>query len=169
LQGHENRIQELEQEKQFADDRISLLEANLRQRDEEVDQYTQRVVAGETEVEQLREEMSKLKREHSHVVSEQTRALQDAADQEEAARVRMEQFVRAKGEADVELKTNRDRVGALMDEVERLRRQVHTLQQDSADKDIKIVQITKQVSQYKEDILGLNMALESKQQELELV
>lgn len=169
LQDLENRIQGLEQEKQFADERINHLNENLHQRDEDINQITQRMIAGESKVEQLREEMSSLKREHSHVVDEQTRALQHASDQEKNAKTREEQFVRAKAEADVELKTNRDRVAALKDELDHLRRQIHILQQDSADKDIKIVQMTKQVSQDKEDILGLNIALESKQQELELV
>jgi len=81
---------------------------------------------------------------------------------------RMEDFARAKAEVDIKLKMNTDRVTRLQDEVERLRRQVHTLWQDSADKDIKMVQMTKQLSQDKEDILGLNITLESKQ-ELELV
>ena len=67
MQQQENHIAQLEQEKQFANDRIAQLEKSLRQRDEEVTQYTQRFVNGEAEVEHLREEMSRLKRDHSHV------------------------------------------------------------------------------------------------------
>jgi len=43
------------------------------------------------------------------------------------------------------------------------------LQQESADKEVKIVQLGKQRSQDKEDLQGLNIALDSKQQELELL
>ena len=54
-------------------------------------------------------------------------------------------------------------------ELEKLRRQVHDLKQESADKEVKIVQLTKSRNQDKEDMQGLNIALDSKQQELELV
>ena len=81
----------------------------------------------------------------------------------------MEVLIRQKAEADVEMRTAKDRVGALKDEVERLRRQVHELQQESADKEVKMLQVTKQRAQDKEDLQGLNIALDSKQQELELV
>jgi len=169
VQERDGRISQLEQEQQFANDNIARLEQNLRQRDEEIAQYTRCVVERESEVEQLREEMSKLKREHSHLMDEQTRALHDVTDQQDQTKVRMDELVRAKAETDVELKTSRDRVTVLKEEVEHLRRQIHSLQQESADKEVKIVQLTKQHSQDKEDIQGLNIALDSKQQELELV
>lgn len=169
IQERDSRISELEQEQQFANDNITRLEQNLQQRDEEIAQYTRRVVERESEVEQLREEMSKLRREHSHLISEQTRALQDVTGQQDQTKARMDEIIRAKAEADVELKTSRDRVTVLKEEVERLRRQIHSLQQESADKEVKIVQMTKQHSLDKEDMQGLNIALDSKQQELELV
>lgn len=127
------------------------------------------MVQREAEAEELREEMSKLKREHSHVVEEQARALQEVSLQESEARAKMEVLVRQQATVDVEMKTARDKVNALKEEVERLRRQIHELQQESADKEVKLAQITKQRAQDREDLSGLNMALESKQQELELV
>jgi chromosome segregation ATPase len=113
--------------------------------------------------------MAGMKREHSRVLDEQNRALQEFAGQEGEARMHMEVLIRQKAEADVEMRTLKDRVGALKDEVERLRRQVHELQQESADKEVKMLQVTKQRAQDKEDLQGLNIALDSKQQELELV
>ena len=71
--------------------------------------------------------------------------------------------------ADVEFKASRDRIVGLKEEVEQLRRHVHSLQQESADKEVKIVQMMKQHSLDKEDLQGLNIALDSKQQELQLV
>lgn len=85
------------------------------------------------------------------------------------ARAHMENMVKGKAENDVNASTLKERVNALKDEVERLRRQVHELQQESADKDMKLVQSAKQRAQDKEDMQGLNIALDSKQQELELV
>jgi len=113
--------------------------------------------------------MSKLKREQSRASNDQSRSLEDAARQQADMKSHMNGLIREKAEADVELKTSRDRVTVLMEEVERLRRQIHVLQQDSADKDIKAVQLTKQLSQDKDDIMNINIALEAKQQELELV
>ena len=77
--------------------------------------------------------------------------------------------MREKAESDVVMTTLQERVTALKEEVERLRRQVHELQQESADKEVKLAQAAKQRAQDKEDLQGLNIALDSKQQELELV
>lgn len=54
-------------------------------------------------------------------------------------------------------------------EIERLKGQTCELQQQSADKEVRIVQIMKERVQDKQDLEGLNVALDSKQQELELV
>ncbi|KAJ6547149.1 hypothetical protein B0H19DRAFT_1379488 [Mycena capillaripes] len=54
-------------------------------------------------------------------------------------------------------------------EIERLKDQTRELQQESADKEVRIVQIMKQRAQDKQDLEGLNVALDSKQQELELL
>lgn len=110
-----------------------------------------------------------MKREHSHLVDDQARKLNEIAGSDVDTRQQMEDMVKAKAETDMVIGTLKDRVSALKDEVERLRRQVHELQQESADKEVKIVQLTKQKSQDKEDVQGLNIALDSKQQELELV
>ena len=113
--------------------------------------------------------MSNLRHENSHVVDEQSRALQEVSLREGEAKSRMETLIRQNAETDVEMKTLKDKVTALKDEVERLRRQVHELQQESADKEVKIVQLTTQRAKDKEDLQGINIALDSKQQELELV
>lgn len=169
LQQRDNRIAELEHEQQFAKDNVARLEQNIRQRDEEIAQLTRRIRDTESEVEQFREEMSSLKRNHQHLVNEQSRALEDVTGQQDKAKSQLDELVRAKAEVDLELKTSRDRVNALKEEIERLRRHTHTLQQESADKEVKIVQLSKVHAQDKEDMAGLNIALDSKQQELELV
>lgn len=160
---------ELDQERQYALDNVSRLEENIRQRDTEIFEYSQRVVQRELEAEKLREQMNGMKREHSRVVDEQNRGLQEMAGQEGEARMQLELLVKDKAQADVETSTLKERAGVLTEEVERLRRKVHELQQESADKEVKLVQVTKQRAQDKEDMQGLNIALDSKQQELELV
>lgn len=111
----------------------------------------------------------KMKREHARTVNEQSRKLQDVVAREVESRAAMESMVREKAEHDVQVGSLTDRVSALTTEIEKLRRQVHELQQESADKEMKLVQLQKQRAQDKEDMNGLNIALDSKQQELELV
>ncbi|KAJ7431233.1 hypothetical protein FB451DRAFT_436193 [Mycena latifolia] len=149
LQARENRIVELGHERQYALDNVSRLEENIRRRDAEVAEYSQRNLKREAEIEELREQMSRMKREHATTL--------------EAA------LATKTAEADQQTRQAKERAGDLKDEIERLRRQIHELQQESADKEVKIVQITKQRAQDKEDLQGLNIALDSKQQELELL
>ncbi|KAF7373510.1 hypothetical protein MSAN_00561200 [Mycena sanguinolenta] len=149
LQAREDRIVELEQERQYALDNVSRLEENIRRRDAETAEYSQRTLQREAETEALREQISRMKREHTSAL--EAVAAAQTADAEKQARAAKE------------------RAGDLKAEIERLRRQVHELQQESADKEVKLVQITKQRAQDKEDLQGLNIALDSKQQELELL
>jgi len=147
-------------------DSVSRLEEDIRQRDAEIADYSQRVAEHEIAAEQLREQMADMEREHARIMDEQARNIIGSDDD---TKQQMAEMARAKEEADATLEAHKERVSVLKDEVERLRRQVHELQQESADKEVKIVQLTKQRSQDKEDMQGLNIALDSKQQELELV
>ncbi|RDB23432.1 Calcium-binding and coiled-coil domain-containing protein 1 [Hypsizygus marmoreus] len=169
IQERDNRISEVDQERQFAQDNVARLEEKLRQRNDEITEYSQRAAQHEAEAEQLREEMVNLRREHSRVVDEQSRALQEVSLQEGEARTKMEALVRQQAAVEVEMKTSKDKISALKEEVERLRRQIHELQQASADKEVKLVQLAKQRAKDKEDLNSMNIALDSKQQELELI
>ena len=117
LDGTESRVEELEEEKQFANERIGHLEVNLRNRDEEVTRYTQRFIAGEGTAEQLREEMSRFKREQERILSEQARLLKDALRQKEIMERNLEEVVRSKVDVDLDLKTSKEREGRLAGEV----------------------------------------------------
>lgn len=169
MERSESRVEDLEQEKQFADERIVRLEENLRKRDEEVDKYTERFISGEGEVEKLREEMSKFKRERDRILSEQSRMLNEAIRQKEMMEMNLEEVVRAKVELDLEMKVVKEREGRLVGECEELRKEVDRVKKDSADKEVKMVQIEKRAEREREDLMGLGIALESKQQELELI
>lgn len=169
LQEREDRVSVLEQEKQYARDNIARLEGHIRERDAEASAATKRASECEIATEQAQEEMARMKREHARIVNEQSRTLQDVIAREVEARAAMENIVREKAQTDLQTETLKEQSTALKEEVERLRRQVHELQQESADKEVKLAHITKQRAQDKDDINGLNIALDSKQQELELV
>ncbi|KAF7355840.1 Calcium-binding and coiled-coil domain-containing protein 1 [Mycena venus] len=145
LQTREDRIVELDQERQYALDNVTRLEENIRRRDAETAEYSQRILEREAAAEALREQMSRMKRENVSALEAVTAAqTAEAQKQTRAAR-------------------------ELKEEIERLRGQIQDQKQESADKEIKIVQLTKQRAQDKEDLQGLNIALDSKQQELELL
>ncbi|RXW20137.1 hypothetical protein EST38_g5713 [Candolleomyces aberdarensis] len=169
VQEHEGRISQLEQELQFANESNTRLQEGNRKRDGEVEDYRNRVVRSENESEGLREELATLKREYMRLLDEQERRSRESTSHDSEIKANLEKIIKQKAESDVELKTYRDQVSALKDEVERLRRHVHTLQQESADKEVKIVHLEKQKSVAEQDMMGLNIALDSKQQELELM
>ncbi|KDQ24070.1 hypothetical protein PLEOSDRAFT_1047961 [Pleurotus ostreatus PC15] len=169
LHDRDDRITELTREHTHALSNVSRLEGLIRQRDNEIDEYSKRILERESEASALREQMTNMKREQTRVVDDRTRELQDVLRQESESRSRMETLIKERTEATFEASTLKGRVDALSAELEKLRRHVHELQQESADKEVKIVQLNKARAQDKEDMQGLNIALDSKQQELELV
>ena len=77
--------------------------------------------------------------------------------------------VRDKDDADATVNSLRERVVTLDAELEKLRKQVRDLQTASANREVQIAQMEKQREKDRGDLQGLNIALDSKQQELELV
>ncbi|KAG1819618.1 uncharacterized protein BJ212DRAFT_1554703 [Suillus subaureus] len=84
--------------------------------------------------------------------------------------MQLEVAVQEKAESDIMLGMSKECVGSLIDEVAKLRRMVHEMQQASAACDMTIVQLCKEwdLEREREDVNGLNIALGLKQQELEL-
>ncbi|KAI8971313.1 hypothetical protein BD414DRAFT_540487 [Trametes punicea] len=169
LREREDKVIALEHEQKFAQERVTRLETRLRERETELSELSKKQSEREADAETAQSEIAKMKREHARIVNEQSRTLQDVVAREVEARAAMEAMVREKAEADVQLTSLKERSEVLTAEVERLRRQVHDLQQESADKEMKLAQFVKQRAQDKEDLNGLNIALDSKQQELDLL
>ncbi|KAH9932361.1 uncharacterized protein B0H18DRAFT_929183 [Fomitopsis serialis] len=169
LQEREAELTSLTQEKQYTMDRAARFETQLKVRDAEAEEMRERVREAESAKDDAEEDAARMKREHARIVNDQSRRLQEVVAREVEARANFEALLREKGETGVELGALRDRANALQEEVDRLRKQVHALQQESADKEVKLVNLQKQRAQDKEDIQGLNIALDSKQQELELL
>lgn len=169
LQEQEDRISHLDDELQFTKESVMRLEENIEMRDTQITSLSEKVLQSANEAEGLREQLSSLQREQARVGDNQKREVEEALDREKQAQEQLEDALKEKAKSDIMLGSSKERVNSLTDEVARLRNQVHQLQQESADKEVKILQLTKQHQQDKEDINGLNIALDSKQQELELV
>ncbi|KAF8597016.1 hypothetical protein BDV93DRAFT_40146 [Ceratobasidium sp. AG-I] len=156
-----HRLQESEREHQFALENQQRVERVVQIRNEEIAQAEERVRVLAREADELRADRRELER-----VKVQR---DDAVQAEEHLRTQLEEAVRARAAEGVELTALRERVAKLGDESSRLQRRVHELKAESADKEVRIVQLNKARAQDADDKDGLNIALESKQQELELI
>ena len=169
VEALEHRNYSLQEENRFAADNTARLEEIVRQRDAEIAEYSQKATNKQQECEDLQVELSRLRREFERLASDNGRGLEEATARETQATQAAERLLQEKAASDVQVNVLTDQVAALQEQSEGLRRRVHELQQESADKEVKIVQLTKQREQDSEDKMGLNIALDSKQQELELV
>jgi predicted nuclease with TOPRIM domain len=169
LQEREDRIAELSEEVDYSKQAVSRVEDNMRTRDAEAAEYMARLRKSDSDAEALRDELAAVRRENARTLEQRERALADAQSQAADAQAQMQAALQTQAQGAVHGATLEERTSTLETELERARRQVHELQQASADKDLRIMQLGKQRLQDKEDVEGLNIALDSKQQELELV
>ena len=169
LEEQKDAISALEEEHQLSLETISRLGARVSERDADATALSLRAGQLERENEVLRDAIGRLEKERGREADEQSRELCELAARESESRQHLESVVSEKAQSEILVNTLQNRVGSLDEEVGRLRRQVHELQQESAAKEVTVVQLNKWREQDKEDIKGLNMALDSKQQELELV
>lgn len=169
LRQHADKITSLQQELKSAHDSVTRLQQDIQQRDTNIEGLAHRIVAREDETEDARAELAALKREHARATDEHRRALADLATRAEGTQAELGAAVQGKGDADAVVHSLRERIGTLEAELERVGKQVRDLQTESANKEVQMAQMEKQRERDREDLHGLNIALDSKQQELELV
>lgn len=169
LQDREDRIVTLQQELKFATDNVIRLEQHVKQRDVEVEELAHQIVARDNEIYDLQDQLKDIRRSQSHEVDSQLRTIAELTRQEKEAREQLEEAIKERAELHVQAATSGERAKGLEGEVEKLRKQIGLLKSESADKEMKIVQMKRDNEKLVEDNSGLNIALSSKQQELELV
>jgi hypothetical protein len=169
LRQHADKITSLQQELKSAHDSVTRLQQDIQQRDTNIEGLAHRIVAREDETEDARAELAALKREHARATDEHRRALADLATRAEGTQAELGAAVQGKGDADAVVHSLRERIGTLEAELGRVGKQVRDLQTESANKEVQMAQMEKQRERDREDLHGLNIALDSKQQELELV
>lgn len=153
LREREDRVCALEQEKQSAYNSVKRLQESIRQRDDKICDLSKCFREHDPEIEDIRESFSWQKRDHSRIVDELSRTLSEVVAHEVELRHNMERAVWDKAGADVLMKTLQElqeRVQTLDAEREKLRRQVHELQPESMDKEVKHAQASRQRAQDKE-------------------
>ncbi|KAG1744646.1 uncharacterized protein EDB91DRAFT_1335609 [Suillus paluster] len=166
---HTNRIKDLTSELTFAHENISRLETNILEHTTTIATLTTTLLTNTETTESLRGELASLKVSSNRTISAQTHQLADLQTQTQDQSKQLEVALRDKAESDIRLSTSKERVSSLMDEVARLRRTVHEMQQESAAREVSFVQLRKERERDREDVNGLNIALDAKQQELELI
>lgn len=173
VQERDNRLEDLEKQRrtlrQQALDSMSHLESNNKQHLMQINEYTSRIHQAETEKDAMLTQLNEAKNKRENDADTLSRELRDATRRGEEAKAQTSFATEQKNAAEEQVRQGAQRVVGLQEELDRLRRQVQELQQQSADNEVKRVQMSKQREKDMEDISGLNMALDSKQQELELV
>ena len=169
LRHHADHIASLQQDLKFANDNVARLQQDIQQRNSELEGLAHRIVAREDEAEDARAELATLKQEHARVADEHRLALVELTTRAEGTQAELGAAVQGKDDADAVVQSLRERISTLEAELEKVGKQVRDLQTESANKEVHIAQMEKQRERDREDLQGLNIALDSKQQELELV
>ncbi|KAJ7445791.1 hypothetical protein B0H11DRAFT_2338582, partial [Mycena galericulata] len=143
--------------------RPSQLKDRIREEEGRVDAITQELKASENRVIELGQErqyaLDNVSRLEDNIRRRNIEVSQEHAAALETALTSKQMEIDAQTTALLESNT----------EIEQLKGQMRELQKESADKEVQRVQIMKQRDQDKHDLEGLNIALDSKQQELELL
>ncbi|KAH7330554.1 hypothetical protein B0J17DRAFT_722247 [Rhizoctonia solani] len=155
------RLDDLDREHQSSLDTIRRLERIVQARNTELAQTEESIRTQALEAEQLRSHTRELERIKTQ--------RDDALQAESHLRDQLEDLQKRRDTESAELSKLRERVKHLVDETTRSQRRVNELMTESADKEVRIVQLSKARAQDLEDKEGLNVALQSKQQELELI
>ncbi|KAF8735982.1 hypothetical protein RHS02_06385, partial [Rhizoctonia solani] len=155
------QLEDLDREHQSSLDTIRRLERIVQARNTELAQTEESIRTQALEAEQLRSHRRELER-----IKVQR---DDALQAESQLRKQLDDAQKLRSVEGTELSKLRERVKHLVDESTRTQRRVSELMTESADKEVRIVQLSKARAQDLEDKEGLNVALQSKQQELELI
>ncbi|KAK7441809.1 hypothetical protein VKT23_016471 [Stygiomarasmius scandens] len=152
---------DVERELQFALNEVARLKANNQKDEAESQASLQRLRDSEQTIGDLQARIANMTREHARMNHERVLANEEL---ERAGKEKAQLQELANQEATFRMDNER-----LNKDLERLKKELETLRKDSADKDLKLVQLNKQREADKDDISGLNIALDAKQQELELI
>ncbi|KAL5498223.1 hypothetical protein ACEPAH_2353 [Sanghuangporus vaninii] len=181
----------------FYEELATQYEADIRARDAHAALMSQKLQAHEAEAEKRARAMRGMRRRVAELeraaaaLEEQAeknalesfeRSALDGANEDALKRLKMQmeemasdadklrnETARRDHAAEVESRELREKLAKMQEENEKLRRNINVLKQESADQDVRISQLEKMHDQDTEDKLGLNIALDSKQQELELI
>ncbi|KAG8835934.1 hypothetical protein FRC17_000019 [Serendipita sp. 399] len=165
----QRKLEEAQQEKEFAIENTEQLEQTLETRDHEIEALEDRCQQQFTELEGLRGHLTNADKDYTRQLADRERRIQELQGQLQLSNERSNQMLCDTAERDVYLATLEEKANGRLEENERMRRRVHELEQESATKEMELVELQKDNERFKDDIANLNIALDAKQQELELI
>ncbi|KZT53167.1 hypothetical protein CALCODRAFT_501376 [Calocera cornea HHB12733] len=157
------------QEREEATEAKERLESLVREQDNDLASTTMRIMEGEKEIDTLRGEMAQLKRDYERQLASQARKIDEAMHRAEEAEQAKNEMIRRTAMEDVNNDGWKSKVQVLKDENDKMRKEVHDLQMHMRDKELEVERLKKSRQDIKDDKDGLNLALEAKQQELDLL
>jgi hypothetical protein len=172
MQSHsefQRKLEQAEQELLFSSEKVERLQAGLSSRDREIQAISSDNQAQFTEMESLRGKMINLDKDHARRMSEANRMIEDLKMQLNFTSSSSNRIVHETAERDVYLAALEEKANSRLDECERLRRRVHVLEQESAAREVVVLDLKREKERVKDDNMNLNIALDSKQQEMEMV
>ena len=175
MQSHsdlQRKLEQTEQEYAFATENADRLQTAMDSRTAEIQALEDERQAHFAELDALHSRLSTLDKEHSRQLSERGRQVSDLETQLQLMQAESERTVRMVNESadrDVYLASVEDKAEQRREECERLRRRCHELEQESAAREVTLLELNRDADRVREDNMNLNIALDSKQQELELV
>ncbi|KAG8860613.1 hypothetical protein FRB91_002500 [Serendipita sp. 411] len=165
----QRKLEEVQQEQVFAAENAEQLEQFLTSRDQEIETLEDKCQQQFTELESLRGRLKNNEKEYTRQLADRTRHIQDLEMQLQISNERSDLILNDTAERDVYLTTLEEKANGRLEENERMRRRVHDLEQESAAKEMRLVELSKDNERVKDDNANLNIALDAKQQELELI
>lgn len=172
MQSHANlqrKLEESQQEQNFETENVTRLQHAVEVRERELKASIAERQQQTTEIESLRARLSSLDREYTRQLEERGRQLDELEWQLRMTTEQSDIVVTEKAERDVHLSALEEKAKSRLEESEKLRRRVHDLEKESAAKEVRLLEMERDRTRVVEDNTNLNIALDAKQQELELV
>lgn len=119
--------------------------------------------------ERAEEETSKQIRDLTRTIASQTAQITSLEQAKQEQQTLFESAIRDRASAEISAHLSSTRVEADSGELERLSKEVARLRSEEAQRELRIVHLTRSRAEVRESLEGMEIALDSKQQELELV
>jgi chromosome segregation ATPase len=162
-------LHQLDEERRFAVDDAERLKQNLVMREEVISSDSKKMANLVLEKDELANEVARVRKENARLHEANQRQSDELAAREHELQVEREALARDKAEVDVTRENVDSHVGALEEDLRRAQKVIAEMKAKSADTEVEILQLQKTRAKEREDKEGLEIALQAKQQELEMV
>ncbi|KAL7416268.1 hypothetical protein BDY24DRAFT_379021 [Mrakia frigida] len=163
---HQEHLDSLSAEISAKDSTLRDLKAQLHSLDES---HSKSLRQQTLALEQAQEDAEKRVRDLNRTIKEQTRRITTLEKTREEERQQFEEAIAERASAEMEAHLSGSRLDADSGELEKLSKLIAHLRSEDAKKEVTILRLTRTKMELKSDLESSEIALESKQQELELV